>query len=200
MSTLSPGVYVPRSHLRRVTKAEVVVCFLAALVMIGASFATWVSGAVGSFSGWDIYHQQGDAGANPFVVLEFFTDSNGAAVPFLTGLTTIISAVWLMVVTAGMIGLSGRWAARASGVGSVTRWSRLRLVLIGFAFFGLVPAGLPLLNAMWYFEGAAPDLALKYGLVVLWVATLVGLIASILAVATPFSAEIRRREGRSTAG
>lgn len=159
--------------MTRAQKVAAAVCFLACGLMVGASFMPWLSSRGGTFSGWDLYQHQRESGGNLFIVWNFFTASDGSAVPFFTGLVTLISGLWLAGWTAVLLALRGlkEGAARRLGITAAS---------VVAALGGLE-------NLYFYHEGgAASDASLKYGLILLWGATVVGFTASLIAQRVAF--------------
>lgn len=152
------------------------ISLVASGLIIAATFMPWL-GSEGdrTVSGWDLYELQRDAGANVLIIPSFFTDPDGGRVPFLTGLATVISGLWLAgstIVILALYSLLRRGRAL----------TRIRLSVIALPWlFGVIPIILGVVNAMYYFEaGPASGASLEYGLILLWAATLVGLVGAIV--------------------
>lgn len=174
--TLEEGITV---NWTRVQQVAILVCFISCGLMIAASFMPWLSSDGGrTLSGWDIYESQRGSGGNVFIVPQFFTDSDGSTTPFVTGLVTLLSGVWLAVGTAVFFALYGLGHPReGAGLRDRRRWVRLIHV-----FVVVIPAAVGgAENMFFYFSGGGRDsgASLEYGLILLWGATIVGGYASI---------------------
>ncbi len=142
--------------MTRTEKVAVIVFFAACAVVVAASFLPWVSVGGTTLSGWDLVRHQRDAGANPFVVWNFMTSDNGASVPFMTAWVTLLAAAWLAVWTALVVVVGARHE-----LGRVLTASATLAVLLG-AVFGIE-------NVYFYVLGSSgTDVALNWGLVLLW--------------------------------
>ena len=160
------------THWKRRVLIASTVSLVACGLMVAASFMPWLGKEGGrTFSGWDLYGAQRDAGLDELLIRRFFTDASGNPVSFFTGLTTLICALWL--------------AGSAIVFGVVFSLLRRRRLLSAVAVgplglsvtIGALPVGT---QAMLYVQGGpSSGASLEYGLILLWVAAVVAVLAPL---------------------
>ena len=95
--------------------------------MIAGTYITWLSAGGTGFSGWDFYHMRSDVQQNVFFIGHMFTKTS----PFLTGLSTLIIGIALVVIAALTVVLpASRSSAERSGKWTVNPGLAMLVVLL----------------------------------------------------------------------
>ena len=160
------------THWKRRVLIAAAISLLACGLMVAASFMPWLGKEGGrTFSGWDLYEAQRDAGMDDLLIPRFFTDASGEYWPFWTGLATLIGALWLAG-TALVFGVVFSLLRRRRLLSAVAVVPLMVSVVIG-----AIPIGT---QAMFYVEGGpSSGASLEYGLIVLWAAAVVAILAPV---------------------
>ena len=129
VASSGPAAAVPATRPGR-SANRVAGCVVAAaggVAMIAGTYMTWLSAGAAHVSGWNLYHEEADLNQNVFYIGHMFTKTS----PFLTGLTTLIVGIALVVIVALTMALpASRSSAERAGKWAVNPGVALLVVLL----------------------------------------------------------------------